>query len=135
MRDSRFAFKEFNQILLRKKSEAKEIKQEHQQERDWIIKQRKIAESMSFKNLKAKDGFKPTKLHPMFLDKEEKNLAVGDPYVCGRDKLRSMMPNRSFAKGLPKWNLQKSCDGDLFQTSVRQEADSYDMNYLKYMTT
>jgi hypothetical protein len=51
-----------------------------------------------------------------------------------RDKLKLCIPDKSFKKGIPKWNLQKTCDGDLFTRSVRQEADVYDLDLLKYMT-
>lgn len=62
-------------------------------------------------------------------------LAIGDNYMDGRDKAHLCMPDKSFKKGIPKWNLQKTCDGDCFIKSTRQEADVYDLNYLKYMRT
>ena len=45
------------------------------------------------------------------------------------------MPERAYKKGIPMWNLQKTCDGNEFSRSVRQELDVYDLDLLKYMRT
>lgn len=45
--------------------------------------------------------------------------AIGSEYVDHRDKLKSFMPEKTFMKGIPKWNLQKTCDGDFFSKNVR----------------
>lgn len=53
-----------------------------------------------------------------------------------RDKLKLCAPDKTFVKQTDSttWKLQKTCDGDLFQRSVRQEADLYDEDLKKYMT-
>jgi hypothetical protein len=48
--------------------------------------------------------------------------------------MKLYIPDKTFMKGIPKWNLQKTCDGDLFSRSVRQESDVYDLDLFKYMT-
>ena len=47
--------------------------------------------------------------------------------------MKQMMPEKAYKKDPPKWNLQKTCDGDLFSKSTRQEEDVYDLDLLKYM--
>jgi len=61
--------------------------------------------------------------------------AIGTEYMDDRDKNKLCMPDKSFKKGIPMWNLQKTCDGDIFSQSVRQERDVYDDDLLKYMRT
>mmetsp|Transcript_8939 Transcript_8939/g.15143 ORF Transcript_8939/g.15143 Transcript_8939/m.15143 type:complete len:127 (+) Transcript_8939:227-607(+) len=61
--------------------------------------------------------------------------AIGTEYMDHRDKIKTYMPDKSFKKQPNKWNLQKTCDGELFQRSVRQERDVYDLDLLKYMRT
>ena len=51
----------------------------------------------------------------------------------GRDKLKLCAPDKTFVKSTLKWQLQKTCDGDLFQRSTRQECDLYDEDLKKYM--
>ena len=51
-----------------------------------------------------------------------------------RDKLKLCIPDKAYKKDIPKWNLQKTSDGELFSKSVRQEADVYDLDLYKYMT-
>ena len=63
------------------------------------------------------------------------SLAIGDTYMEGYKKNELCMPDKSITRGGPVWNLQKTCDGDVFQNTVKQETDVYDMNYLKYMRT
>ena len=41
--------------------------------------------------------------------------AIGAEYVDYRDKIKLFMPDKSFAKEKNIWNLQKTCDGELFQ--------------------
>ena len=45
------------------------------------------------------------------------------------------MPDKSIETHGPVWGLQKTCDGDVFMKTARQEADVYDLNYLKFMKT
>lgn len=52
----------------------------------------------------------------------------------GRDKQKLCAPDKTFIKSSFKWQLQKTCDGELFQTSARQEGDLYDEDLKKYMT-
>jgi hypothetical protein len=47
--------------------------------------------------------------------------------------MKSMMPAKSYVKNEPKWNLQKTCDGQLFSKAIRQEKDVYDQDLKKYM--
>ena len=61
--------------------------------------------------------------------------AIGIGYVDHRDRVKAMQPDKTFVKGIPKWNLQKTCDGGFFSKSVRQEQDVYDLDLLKFMTT
>lgn len=51
-----------------------------------------------------------------------------------RDKQKLCAPDKTFVKSTLKWNLQKTCDGDLFSRSARQECDLYDEDLRKYMT-
>lgn len=60
--------------------------------------------------------------------------AIGAEYMDFRDKCKQMAPDRAFEKGASSlWHLQKTCDGDLFQRSVRQELYDVDLDLLKYM--
>lgn len=36
-----------------------------------------------------------------------------------RDKMKLCAPDKTFVKSSMKWNLQKTCDGDLFDISAR----------------
>lgn len=60
--------------------------------------------------------------------------AIGTEYVDHRDKMKLSAPDKTFVKSNFKWNLQKTCDGRLFETSARQEVDLYDEDLYKYMT-
>ena len=61
--------------------------------------------------------------------------AIGTEYVDDRDKKKLMAPDKSFKKNIPKWNLQKTCDGSVFSQEVKQELDIYDLDLLKFMRT
>ena len=61
--------------------------------------------------------------------------AVGAEFMDHRDKLKLYMPEKCYKKDIPMWNLQKTCQGDFFSLSVRQEKDVYDEDLLKYMRT
>ena len=61
--------------------------------------------------------------------------AIGVDYMDDRDKQKLCAPAKTYVKEDFKWNLQKTCDGDFFTRSVRQETDIYDLNLLKYMRT
>jgi hypothetical protein len=45
------------------------------------------------------------------------------------------MPDKSFKKGIPQWNINKTSGGDVFYRSTKQEAEFYDENMLKFMRT
>jgi hypothetical protein len=60
--------------------------------------------------------------------------AIGVPYMDHRDKAKLCAPDKAIEKNGPVWKLQKTCDGELFSRSVRQELDVYDLDLLKYMT-
>lgn len=51
-----------------------------------------------------------------------------------RDKMKLSAPDKTFVKSTFQWRLQKTCDGELFQRSARQEVDLYDEDFKKYMT-
>lgn len=66
-------------------------------------------------------------------EKQNSVNAIGVEYMDHRDKMKQMMPEKSYKKDPPKWHLQKTCDGDVFSRSTRQEEDVYDLDLLKYM--
>jgi hypothetical protein len=63
------------------------------------------------------------------------SFEIGTLYVDERDKIKQIQPDRAFKKDIPNWNLQKTCDGDIFYRSIKQEAEIFDPNMLKYMRT
>ena len=65
-----------------------------------------------------KKYFLPTVTNGTTFDKVN-SVTIDTEYVDGRDKERLCMPDRAFKKGIPKWNLQKTCDGNVFTWSVK----------------
>jgi hypothetical protein len=60
---------------------------------------------------------------------------TSEPFIDYFDRMKTMMPDRAFTKGDPRWELNKTCNGDKFMNTAGQEDDVYDINYLKYMRT
>lgn len=84
--------------------------------------------------MKKKEPFLPTKVYGNQLNKP-KPMALEEPFIDFWQTRKAMMPDRATEKNGPKWNLQKTCDGNFFNKTSRQEDDVYDTNYLKYMRT
>ena len=69
-----------------------------------------------------KSSFLPALKSKGFFKDTNSVHAIGAEYVDDRDKYRMHAPERAFlqaSKGGPKWNLQKTSDGNLFSKSVR----------------
>ena len=81
-----------------------------------------------------KIGFLPAVKNEGYF-RDTNSFDIGTEYMDNRDRLKLMMPDRAYKKGIPKWYLQKTCDGDTFLKSTKQEAEVYDYDYLKYMRT
>lgn len=104
--------------LKEKKNEVKCIKLANTRERNRMMKSQMMAERNSFGNMKKKPDFMPTKNIPQVFGGTYFN-AVGDDYVSGRDKLRLSMPDKSFLKDIPVWNVHKTNNDALFYKSTR----------------
>ena len=134
MIDARAGFNEIRAALKNRKQEFYHMKEENNVEREQIKRERREAEKFKFSKMTKKISFLPA-LHQQGNFKEDNSVhAIGVPYMDHRDKLKLCIPDKAFKKGIPKWNLQKTCDGDVFSRSVRQEADVYDLDLYKYMT-
>ena len=117
--DARARFKIYNEHLKEKKGEYRQMKSENDQERDQIKKDQKMAEQFKFTKMTKKVSFLPAlKERGFFIDQNSVH-AIGAEYLDHRDKLKLCAPNKTFEKSNLKWNLQKTCDGDLFQRSAR----------------
>lgn len=135
MVSQRELFKQYVQHLQHKKLEYLELKNENMKEREDIKKAAKQAEQFKFTKMTKKISFLPAlKERPVF-QKQNSVHAVGAPFMDHRDKLKLMAPDKTIMRETNKWALQKTCDGELFQNSVRQEKDIYDLDLLKYMKT
>jgi hypothetical protein len=82
-----------------------------------------------------KISFLPALKETPVFQKQNSVHAVGATFMDHRDKLKLMAPDKTIMRETNKWALQKTCDGELFQKSVRQEKDVYDLDLLKYMKT
>lgn len=82
-----------------------------------------------------KSGFLPALKSKGNFNEMNSVHAIGTEYMDHRDKQKLYAPDKTFLKNIPKWNLQKTCDGDNFSRSVRQEEDVYDPNLMKYYKT
>lgn len=58
-------------------------------------------------------------LHEQNYFKDTNSFDIGTTYMDDREKLKLIMPERSYKKDIPKWTLQKTCDGDIFIKSSR----------------
>lgn len=73
------------------------------------------AEKFKFGNMTKKHEFLPTLYQQPFFKKDETSVhAIGVPYMAHREKMQLCMPDKTFLKNQPKWNLQKTCDGKEF---------------------
>lgn len=128
-------FKEYTRALEEKKQEYRNLKVDNDIEREQIRKDMKEADKFKFANMTKKQSFLPS-LHQRGNFTEINSVhAIGVPFMDDRDKMKLCMPDKTFLKNQPKWNLQKTCDGKAFSMSVRQEKDVYDLDLLKYMRT
>jgi len=91
------------------------------------------ASKFKFGNMKKKADFLPTTLKSDAFE-DFKSVDIGTDYIEAVGKVKLMAPDRAYNNS-GKWKLQKTCDGNMFQKTARQEDDVYDMNYLQYMRT
>ena len=73
-------------------------------EREQMKKDEKQAKSFKFTKMTKKSAFLPA-LKQRGVFKEQNSLAVGSTYMDDRDKQKLFMPDKSFKKGIPQWNL------------------------------
>ena len=110
------------------------MKRATEREKKAIMKEQKNVEKLKFGNMSKKLDFLPTNMQLNPFEKLN-SLAIGDVYMEGYKQRELCMPDKAINRGGPVWNLQKTCDGSVFQNTVKQETDIYDINYLKYMRT
>ena len=116
---SRENYRSYTDILRQKKEEYQQLKRNNDKERKQMLREQKAAEKMKFGSMKSKQNFKPTTLHSKPFTKLN-SLAIGDPFVEAYEKARLCQPERAYNKTVAgKWTLQKTCDGELFQRTVR----------------
>lgn len=107
--------------------------QENELEREEIRKQEKIASMFKFGKMAKKHCFMPSlNTREEFCAEYIKSYDNKIPYTEGRDRESLIFPKRA-KDWSKKWNLQKTCDGNYFQTPVGQEFDRYDDVLQQYM--
>lgn len=132
--NSRQEFRNYTTQLIVKKNEYRDIKNEYERQKLQIKKEKAEAEKYSFTNMKKRPDFKPTTLKLANFHNVTA-LAINEPFLEYNEAKRAMMPDRAFVKDSKIWTMNKTCHGQYFSTTARQEDDVYDLNFLKYMRT